>query len=418
MTQQPKMTTTNITLYAPPPTEADIGPAYVRLALGVAQYYPDLLFSYLGPADWLEAVQAEPPSLEMLRQHAVAVATATQKSNLPRNRKERVLRLTRALLWLIRAKEDEQIIFSEQVRMLLDVQPESAAEEVFQTAHETIAALLPGDGPLAERWAGWQANNTIPVTQALPWLTGVVNDLREKLKRFETVSLPPAHSNGRGSGVGPASLRLTITGDGEGFAYRPNEWRIASTASVRIDRLYHLATHWGHGGQHSLYSAMTRRHAAGEMECAALLNLGPDRVLTEGLPLALLPELDLYAEAIPTLLDKASLPAIESERLQALHLAEDALQWATANAALLLHGERLRPRAVRRYLMAHALITQEKADRLLEQLADPIQAAHIFAPLIGGPLLKTWLAQDGHSVSMLLIDPPVPSTLFFEVRFT
>ena len=411
------MTTTNITLYTPPPTEADIGPAYVRLALGVAQYYPGLLNNFLGPAAWLEAVRAEPPSLEMLRQHAVAVATAAQKSNLPRNRKERVLRLTRALLWLIRAKEGEQIIFSEQVRMLLDVQLESAAEEVFQTAHETLAALLPGDGPLAERWTAWQANYTIPVTQVMPWLIEAVNDLREKMKQFETVSLSPAHSNGKANKKDAEALRLTLSGDEKTFAYRPNEWRIASTASLRVDRLYHLAARWGYGGQHTVYMAAARRYAAGETECAALPNLGPDRVLTEGLPSVLLPKFNLYAETIPDLLDKAGLPAAQPERLQALHLAEDALQWAAANAALLLHGEGLRPRAIRRYLMAHALIDHEEADHLLEQLADPIRAAHIFAPLIGGPLLKAWLAQDSRSVSELLTDPPVPSTMLFEVRF-
>jgi hypothetical protein len=65
-----------------------------------------------------------------------------------------------------------------------------------------------------------------------------------------------------------------------------------------------------------------------------------------------LPQLDLYGAAIPALLAQSGLPGLEPAELQALHLAEDALQWARANAALLLHSEKLRPRASRRYLMA------------------------------------------------------------------
>jgi hypothetical protein len=67
--------------------------------------------------------------------------------------------------------------------------------------------------------------------------------------------------------------------------------------------------------------------------------------------------------------------------------------------------------------MAHKMVDMETAENRLAQLADPIHAAHIFAPLIGGPLIKAWLAHSQHSVADLLADPPVPSTMLFEVRF-
>jgi hypothetical protein len=450
----------DITLYVAPPSTAEIGPAYVRLVLGVAQRVPGLLHTYLGPTEWLNAVSAESPSLATLRHHAVAVATATQKSDLPRNRRERILRNVRALLWLIRAQENERLIFSEQVRMLLDLKPEGVDEAFFQTAHDTLSAALPGAGPprpacpvpgrctwggagtlarvaarpglpalgtqaqvrqragkpgraggtetgpgLAERWADWQATYSLPATTALPLLAEALDTLR---------AWP-----GAAKPLTEGDIKLVETGGNGSLSYQQGELHVPREATLRVDRLYHLAARWGYGGAHSVYTAMARRYANGEgdVECAVILNLGPDQVIAQGLPLALLSELDLYSTAIPAMLRAAGLPDIASQQLQAIHVVEDALQWGLANAALLLHGEGLRPRAMRHRLMANALLPLEATNRILEGLADPVRAVHVFAPLIGGPLVKAWLAQEEHSVSTLLFDPPVPSTLVFEVRF-
>jgi len=411
-------TANNIKLYVAPPTTGEIGAAYVRLALGVAQAIPGLVQAYLGPPEWREAVVAEPASLEMLRTHGVAVATAIQQSDLPRNRKERLLRNVRALLWLIRALSGERVIFAEQVRLLLDLKPESVDEAFFQTAHDSLAEALPGSAPLAERWVEWQARQTIPGGAARPLLVEALETLRERL-------------GARGLSTAEKLTIVEVEGDGSPF-YQPGELHLPREAAIRIDRLYHLALQWGYGGVHSTYAALAQRyHAgdyragdyragdyrAGEVENAVFLALGPDQVMARGLPVALLPSLDLYATAIPDLLRAAGLPAETGDRLQVIHAAEDMLQWGLANAALLLHAENLRPRAIRRHLMTNTLWPRDTADHLLEQLSDPVQAAHVFAPLIGGPLIKTWLGQGEHTVSSLLADPPVPSTMVFEVRF-
>lgn len=398
-------TVSNITLYVAPPDTTEIGSAYLRLVLGLEQYVPGLVNTYFGPPEWQAAVQAEPPSLEALRQHAIAIATATQKSDLPRNRRERILRNVRALLWLIRAQEGEQIMFSEQVRLLLDLQPESVAEEVFQTAQETLAANLSGSGPLAERWAEWQASYTIPATVGLPLLSKALNTLRERLGVNNLLTARAVHM-----------VETEVDGS---LAYQPGQLVVSKAATFRADRLYHLVARWGYGGLHSFYTALVERYAAGqgEVECAALLNLGPDQVIAQGLSPALLPELDLYPDIIPALLAQAGLPVVAPEQLRAIHLAEDALQWVVANAALLWHGEGLRPRAVRRYLMTQGLLSQKCAETILDDLVNPIYAAHMFAPLIGGPLLKAWLAQGNRSPADLLSDPPAPATMVFELRF-
>jgi hypothetical protein len=367
----------------------DIGCDFVRLALGVAHYVPDLLHGYWGPTEWPEAITADPPSLENLRDQAVAVATAAQKSSLPKNRRERLLRQTRALLWLIRTQLGEQIMFSEQVRMLLDVQPESVDNSVFVTAQDGLTPVLPDGDSLSQRWTDWQASYTITAQAILPQLQHALCALDQACE-----------------------VILTQT---EAIVYRPEAVYLPANWPVRVDRLGHVAAQWG--VMCGMVTAVVRRYEAGETECAIWLNYGPQQVLAQGLPFIILSHLNLYDQLIPALLHEAGLPAILGEQLQAIHMAEDTLRWVEANVALLLHGEGLRPRALRRYVMANTLVDRETAETQLTQLADPIYAAHRFAPLIGGPLIKAWLAQSQQSVADLLADPPVPSTMLFEVRF-
>jgi hypothetical protein len=283
------------------------------------------------------------------------------------------------------------------------VQPESVDEAFFQAAHETLAAVLPGNGSLAERWAAWQAAYNVPVSKAMALLPPLLAELGLQWQKDAQQKISP--------------ITVKIAEGIEEIAYQPGKLTLPAAGSVRLDRLFHLAARWGHGGVHSLYLAGAQRHEAGEREEVVWLNLGPDQVLVQGLSRAWLPSLNLYESAIPELFELAGVMAVPAAELQAIHIAEDALQWTQANAAILLHGEQLRPRAVRRYLMANALCDQETAVAHLERLSNPINAAHAFAPLIGGPLIQAWLAQDDHSLNDLLTDPPVPSTMVFAVRF-
>jgi hypothetical protein len=283
----------------------------------------------------------------------------------------------------------EQIMFSEQVRLLLDVQPESVDSSVFAAAQEGLTAVLPGGDSLSQRWADWQAAYTTTALAILPQLQQALRVLDQ-----------------------PCDIILT---QAEAIAYRPGKVYLPTVWPIRVDRLGHLVAQWG--VMCGVVTAVAQRYEAGQTECALWLNYGPQQVLAQGLPAAILSTLNLYDEFIPHLLQDAGLPAIAAGQLQAIHMAEDALCWVEANVALMLHGEGLRPRALRRYVMANKLVDGETAETLLTQLANPIYASHLFAPLIGSPLIKAWLAQSQQSVTGLLADPPVPSTMLFAVRF-
>lgn len=374
----------------------DVGRAFTRLTLRVAHYVPDSLHGYWGPNEWLEEVAANPPSLEDLRDEAVSVATAVQKSGLPENRREMLQRQTRALLWLIRARMGEQIMFSEQVRLLLDVQPESVDNSVFLNALEGFSTALPPGDNLAQRWVDWQTTHTRPLETIVPQLRHA----------FACVGHSWSGSNG---------FDVSVSSRHREVLYQPRKLILPARMSVRVDRLLHQAAQWATMWQ--MISAAARRFEAGETECAIWLNYGPHQVLARGLARVFLPGSELYDEIIPALLEAAGMSAGAARQLESIHLAEDVLDWVDANVVLMLHGEGLRPRVLRRHFIKDKLMESQMAEERLEYLSDPIRAAHVFAPLIGQPLVKAWLESGKGTIASLIDDPPVPSRMLFEIRF-
>ncbi len=374
----------------------DIGREFVQLALGVASHIPDCLNAYWGPSDWLESVSVNSPSLTSLRAQAVDVATAIQQSILPKNRQQRLQFQTRALLWLIRARLGEKIIFSEQVRFLLDAQPESVNSTIFIQSQEALDVVLSQSGTLLDRWLAWQAAHTRPLADVFPQIQQAVTYLSQ--------FWPKA-----------AEFDLQLIDSGNKVHCQPYSIYLPANMLVRVDRLVHLAAKWT--AMCGMITAVANRYQNGQTESAVWLNYGPQQLLVQGLPPSLLSAADPYEAIIPIILRALHIPAIPAQDLRNIHLAEDALRWVDANAALMRHGEGIRPRVLRRYLMEHKLVDRPTAEQRIEQLADPFQAANIFASLIGEPLIKAWLEKSKLTVDDLLKDPPVPSTMLFEVRF-
>jgi hypothetical protein len=300
----------------------------------------------------------------------------------------------------------EKIMFSEQVRLLLDIQPENVENSLFTQAQETLAAVLPQGTPLneqtlneqtlGERWAKWQATYTRPIETVLPQLRQAFTYLSDYWPKA-------------------AEIDLELTTKNQRVSYQPYSVYLPANMTVRVDRLLHSAANWT--AMSAIVTATADRCESGETESAVWLNYGPQQLLAQGLPYALLLAAEPYQAIIPSMLEALDAPAVPASDLQNIHLAEDALRWVDANAALMLHGGGIRPRVLRRYLMQHKLVSQDTAETLLDRIADPFKAAHVFAPLIGGPLIKAWLDKNNMTFDGLLKDPPVPSTMLFEVRF-
>ena len=52
--------------------------------------------------------------------------------------------------------------YADEVEGCYGVRPTHTDEAVFTAAHEQLEDLLPGDGPLAERYEGWRTSMLVP----------------------------------------------------------------------------------------------------------------------------------------------------------------------------------------------------------------------------------------------------------------
>lgn len=394
-----------------PPELLAIGEAYARLALDLGVHLPGFVLGCTAPPAWTPDPAADPAALTDLRHRGLNVATAIQQSALPAAEQQWLLQQVRAMLWLIRAGLGGQILFTEQVRMVLDVTPEAVADDVFEQARQALELLLPGRGPLAERWRRWQASVTITSEEAAPLLRQALAFGRE---RFRHLGLTDGLDESvtvvlKAGGPVPA---VTSLGDGQSTITLP------AGGAVRADRLLHLATRLGYGGWHTWFLAAQARFRSRMLPDGCVVTaLGPHCVLVEGLAGLLCEQLlhqGGYAWLLGRLQAQTGLPRLPVDELQAIHAAEDALAWIAGNVALLLHTQGIRPRGVRHYVTARTPLDPAAAERLIEEALHPLERYRLYARLIGPHLVRRWVGQGDDPLARaarLLVEPHVPSDL-------
>src|SRR5437762_11399369 len=78
--------------------------------------------------------------------------------------------------------------YADEVEGCYGVRPTYTDEAIFTAAHERLEELLPGDGPLAERYAQWQDSTRIPPERIARTLAAVVEEARTQTR--DLVGLP------------------------------------------------------------------------------------------------------------------------------------------------------------------------------------------------------------------------------------
>src|SRR5207247_2664376 len=68
--------------------------------------------------------------------------------------------------------------YADEVEGCYGVRPVSTDEAVFAAAHERLEELLPGDGPLAERYERWEASIRVPTEQVERIIAAVIEEAR------------------------------------------------------------------------------------------------------------------------------------------------------------------------------------------------------------------------------------------------
>jgi hypothetical protein len=393
---------------------------YLRLGLGLGRHLDGLVDAYYGPARLAEEAAAGParplPTLVAEARRLLAdLEAGTPLDGEPGGsegaaegqRRRWLIGQTTGLLTTARRLAGEPVGYVEEVEACYGVRPAPVPEDELADAHRALERLVPGSGPLAERWVAWREAHAVPPERLPQCIDALAEVLRERTAahlglpageevHFELVRGQPWSGFNRYHG----SLRSTVS--------------INTDLPVLSLSLPVLVAHEAYPGHHTEHSRKEVRLVRGRgwWEESIFLVGTPQCLVAEGLA-------DLGAEALlgPTYpLEVAEVlrgAGVRYDAELAVAVAEPAevLSAARANAAWRLHVEGADAEEVTEEMARFALVPRARAAKAIEFLRHPTWRAYITCYVAGLPLCRRFVAGDRSRFARLVSEQLLPADL-------
>jgi hypothetical protein len=290
-----------------------------------------------------------------------------------------------------RSLAGETIDYEEQVARHLAWRPERRPDSLFEEAAAAIDAILPGEGPLDERLARWDARFVV-APERLP---GVVDWLVEALRqRAEPMfGLPDGEA-----------LRVSLVRGQPWSGYNWYDGGLRSRVDINLD-LPIRAADLAHTVAHETYPGHHLEHAwkeadlvmgRGRLECSILLVNAPECLLSEGLAnlgrrvmISANDEVDILAE----LFARADLDAPREAAVTTVALSEPRRRLAeiSVNVALHRHADGWSHAQVAEYMRDVGRVPADRVEKRLEFIEHPLWRTYVFVYTEGEALLERWI---------------------------
>jgi hypothetical protein len=380
------------------PAPDPIAEEYLLLALRLDQHVSGLVDGYFGPAELKARVETE-----QLRSPA---RLATDARILHARLEDEVAEPDRrgwleaqlvALETQAASLAGEALPYVEHVARCFAWRPERRDNGRFDAAAADLERLLPGDEPLADRLAAWDARFEIP-TDRLPaivdWLVGRFRDRAALL-----FGVPDG-----------AELRVSLVTGQPWTGYNWYDGGLRSRVDLNTD-LPHRVADLVHTVAHETFPGHHLEHAwkeadlvegRGRLESSILLINTPECLISEGLAdlgrtFAAPPdeEADLFVElyeraGLPIAADPAEARAA-ADRTVAMAGARRRLSETRVNAALMRHADGATHEEALAYLERVGRFPPRVAEKRLEFIEHPLWRTYVFVYHEGEALLRRWL---------------------------
>jgi hypothetical protein len=367
---------------------------YLRLGLQLGRHVEGIVDAYYGPPELAAAVDAEPPvDLRTLVAEAETLLDELGDGWL----RDQVVGL-RTYAGVLAGESGS---YADEVEGCYGVRPTYTDEAVFTSAHERLEELLPGEGPLAERYKRWQDSIRVPTEQIERTIAAVIEEARVWTRGM--VELP----------------------DGEGVVLeivRGKPWwascdylgdlrsRIAVNVTLPMSaiELLILTLHETYPGHHA--ERCSKEHllvrGRGLLEETLVLVPTPQTLVTEGIG-KLAPEMLLEGDGGAALAAVMHDAGIELDLAHALAVrrAHEPCAWAEVNAALMLHDGGASEAEVHAYLERWGLMTPEWAAHMIRFFTEPTTRTYIHTYSAGRELCRAYVAGEPARFRRLLTEP-------------
>ena len=370
-----------------------IAERYLKLGLRLGRHVDGLVDSYAGPPEFAAQVEAEP-----LREPA---ALASDAEELLGDLDDGWLRdQAHGLLTWASFAAGASGSYADEVEGSYGVRPEHTDEAVFEVAHRELEGLLPGEGPLGERYESWRHSITVPPDR----IEGAVAALIEEARAWtrEIVELP------QGEGVD-----LEVVRNKAWLAFCEYQGGLRSQISVNADlpisafELLHVTCHETYPGHHveRVCKDDLLVRGRGVLEETIVMVPTPQSLVSEGIA-ELGSELLLGSEAGERLTAVLANAGIELDLVHALAVwrAMEPCRWAEVNAALILHQDGGSDADAREYLQRWGLMPAEYAAHVVRFMTEPTTRTYVINYSAGRALCREYVDRDPARFRRLLTE--------------
>jgi hypothetical protein len=260
----------------------EIAERYVRLVLDVGQHDGDYVDAFYGPAEWKDAASRQKRSLADLSADARSLVgqipqSATASDELADLRRQYLRRQLESLDARVQMLKGTRLTFDEESRALYDATaPEHSASDFEQVLLE-LEGLLPGSGPLIERYDRFRENFIIPTDRLSRVFERAIDECRSRTARH--IPLPSGET-----------FKVEYVTDKSWSGYNWYQGGFHSLIQVNtdlpiyIDRAVDLACHEGYPGHH-VYNVLLEKHLVrdrGWLEFTVYALFSPQSLIAEG----------------------------------------------------------------------------------------------------------------------------------------
>jgi hypothetical protein len=366
----------------------DLAREYVLLGLRFDRLSAGFVDAYTGDPALRRQVEDEPRPLPVaLAAQARSLLAELPSSGLAEDRIALLRSQLTALECNARRLAGKPIGFVDEVKAYFAVDIALGDESDYAAAHEELDALLPGPGPLAERYGAYRSADQCPPDR----LDGLVRDLSSALRDVVRAGygLPDGET---------VEYQIVTDEPWSGFNYYLGGYRsrVAINADLphQLSQLPHLVAHEAYPGHHTEHCRKERGlvGAGGRLEHTVFLVNTPECLIAEGLadlgiPASIGAGWGSWAEEIFADLTLGFDGGL-AERVAAV---AQRLERSRQDAALLLHDRGASEDEVVAFLQRWMLVSQKRARRSLRFLSHPLWRAYTSTYVEGYRLLSAWL---------------------------
>src|SRR3954470_8133451 len=397
----------------------DLPLEYVRLGLRFDRLEPGFVDAFTGDPALRAQVDDEPaPTPHGLRAQARDLLRELDSADLPADRTAYLRGQLTGLECSARKMSGEPVGFVDEVRAYFQVDVELGDPAGYAAAHAELGALLPGGGPLAERYAVHRRREECPPDRLEEAVHALSSALRDEVRT--RYGLPEVET---------VKYEVVTDQPWSGFNYYEGGFRsrVAINADLphRLAQLPHLVAHESYPGHHTEHcrKELGLVERAERREHTVFLVNTPECLMAEGLA-------DLGVEAsvgdgwgpwAAEILADLGL-RFDGELAERVTAAAAPLNRVRQDAAILLHDRGTDADEVVTFLQRWSLVGTERARQQLRFLTHPLWRAYISTYVEGYDLLARWLADrpEGQSIAdrfvRLLDEPLTPAVVARELR--